>query len=125
MAAIYFSDEKDSTCLAKYRETLPTYIWQGHEGMASCGTNGVQVWDTAFTVLTVAEAGLAQDERFKLAMTKTLDFLNISQIRDDLSNPYRQQWKGGWPFNTRENGYIVSDWAAESMKAIIILQKAW
>lgn len=93
--------------------------------MTSCGTNGVQVWDTAFTVLAVVEAGLANDERFKLAMTRALDFLDVSQIRDNLTDSYRQQRKGGWPFSTKENGYIVSDCAAESMKAVILLQEQW
>ncbi len=91
--------------------------------MTSCGTNGAQVWDTAFTVLAVAEAGLAQDPRFKGAMIKALGFLDISQLGDDLSDPYRQQRKGGWPFSTKENGYIVSDCAAESMKAVMLLQQ--
>lgn len=125
MAAIYFSDGEGSASLAKHRETLPTYLWQSHEGMTSCGTNGVQVWDTALTILAVAEAGLAQDHRFKAAMTKALDFLDVSQLRSDLSDPYRQQRKGGWPFSTKENGYIVSDCAAESMKAVILLQQEW
>ena len=124
-AAIYSSDGVDSASLAKHRETLPTYLWQSHEGMTSCGTNGVQVWDTAFTVLAVAEAGPAQDPRFKPTLIKALDFLDCSQIRHDLSDPYRQQRKGGWPFSTKENGYIVSDCAAESMKAAIILQEEW
>lgn len=125
MTAIYFADGKDSASLAKHREALPTYFWQSHEGMTSCGTNGVQVWDTAFTVLAVAEAGLAQDPRFKAAMVNALSFLDISQLRDNLSDPYRQQRKGGWPFSTKENGYIVSDCAAESMKAVILLQQEW
>ncbi len=125
MAAIYFSDGVDSASLAKHRETLSTYLWQSHEGMTSCGTNGVQVWDTAFTVLAVAEAGLAQDHRFRVTMTKALNFLDVSQLGDDLSDPYRQQRKGGWTFSTKENGYIVSDCAAESMKAVILLQQEW
>ena len=125
MTAIYFSDREGSASIAKHRETLPTYLWQSNEGMTSCGTNGVQVWDTAFTVLAVVEAGLAKDYRFKVAMNRALDFLDVSQLRDNLSDPYRQQRKGGWPFSTKENGYIVSDCAAESMKAVILLQEDW
>lgn len=97
MAAIYFADGKNSASLTKHREALPTYLWQSNEGMTSCGTNGVQVWDTAFTVLAVVEAGLAHDERFKLAMTRAIDFLDVSQIRDDLTDSYSQQRKGVGP----------------------------
>ncbi|MCJ1405165.1 hypothetical protein MMC11_008391 [Xylographa trunciseda] len=123
MAAVYFADGEDSAGVAKHRETLPTYLWQSDKGMTSCGTNGVQVWDTAFTILAVVEAGLANDTRFQAAMTKALDFLNISQLRENLADPYRQRRKGGWPFSTKDNGYIVSDCSAEAMKAVIILQE--
>lgn len=78
MAAIYFADGKNSTSLTEQREALPTYLWQSHDGMTSCGTNGVQVWDTAFTILAVVEAGLAHDERFNQAMISALDFLDVS-----------------------------------------------
>lgn len=125
MTAVYFSDRDHSVSLAKHREKLPTYLWQSEEGMTCSGTNGAQVWDTAFTVLAVVQAGLAQDDRFKSSMTKALEFLDVSQLRDNLSDPYRQQRKGGWPFSTKDNGYVVSDCAAEAMKAVILLQEEW
>lgn len=125
MTTVYFSDGEGSASLARHRETVLTYLWQSNEGMTSCGTNGVQVWDTALTVLAVVEAGLAKDDRFEASMKRALDFLDVSQLRENLSDPYRQQRKGGWPFSTKENGYIVSDCAAESMKAVILLQEDW
>lgn len=125
MTAVYFADGQGSTSLARHRETLPSYLWQSDEGMTSSGTNGVQVWDTAFTVLAAVEAGLAKDQRFKATMSRALDFLDVSQLRENLTDPYRQRRKGGWAFSTRENGYIVSDCSAESMKAVIMLQEEW
>ena len=125
MTAAYFLDGEDSLSLGKHREALPTYLWQSDVGMTSGGTNGVQVWDTAFTILAVVDAGLAQDHRFRPTMAKALDFLDTSQLRDNLDDPYRQPRKGGWPFSTKDNGYIVSDCAAESMKAVIMLQEEW
>lgn len=125
MTAVYFSDGEDSVSLAKHREKLPTYLWQSEEGMTCSGTSGAQVWDTALTVLAVVQAGLAQHDRFKSSMTKALEFLDVSQLRDNLSDPYRQQRKGGWPFSTKDNGYVVSDCAAEAMKAVILLQEEW
>lgn len=125
MTAVYFSDGKGSVSLEKHREKLPTYLWQSEEGMTCSGTNGAQVWDTAFTVLAVVQAGLAQNDRFKSSMTKALEFLDVSQLRDNLSDPYRQQRKGGWPFSTKDNGYVVSDCSAEAMKAVILLQEEW
>ena len=125
VAAVYFADGSDSPALAKHLDKLPTYLWQSAEGMTCSGTNGAQVWDTSFTVIAVVEAGLAKDARFKDSMSKALDFLDLSQFTTNLDDPYRQQRKGGWPFSTKDNGYIVSDCAAESMKAVIMLQEEW
>lgn len=93
--------------------------------MTCSGTNGAHVWDTSFTVLAVVQAVLAQDDRFKSSMAKALEFLDVSQLRDNLSDPSRQQRKGGWPFSTKDNGFIVSGCAAEAMKAVILLQEEW
>ena len=125
MVAVHFSNGDDSGSLAKHREKLPTYLWQSDEGMTSNSTNGVQVWDTALIVLAVIEAGLISDQRFKPSMMKALMFLEMSQLRDNAQGPYRQQRKGGWPFSTKDNGHIVSDCSAESMKAVIMLQEEW
>lgn len=76
-------------------------------------------------MLAVVEAGLAQDVRFRPAMAKALKYLDISQLRDDLLDPYREQRKGGWAFSTKGNGFKVSDCSAESMKAVILLQEEW
>ena len=122
MVAVHFADGEDRTAIIRHREKIATYLWQSADGMTSGGTNGVQLWDTAFTVIAVAEAGLAQKPEFKSSLEKALHFLDISQFRENLADPYRQQRKGGWPFSTRDNGYIVSDCAAEGMKATIMLQ---
>ena len=58
-------------------------------------------------------------------MKKALLFFDKSQFRNDLTDPYRQKRKGGWPFSTKDNGYIVSDCAAEGMKAVLLLQEQW
>ena len=91
--------------------------------MTSGGANGVQVWDTAFTILSAAEAGLPADAMFRKSMERALKFLELSQLTNNLKDSYRQQRKGGWPFSTKDNGYIVSDCTAESMKAVILLQE--
>ncbi len=80
MVAVHLSTGDDSDSLAKHREKLPTYLWQSDEGMTSCATNGLQVWDTAFTVLAVIEAGLVLDPRPKASMVRALMFLEMSQL---------------------------------------------
>jgi len=125
MAVIYFADGKQSPDLIRHNEKISTYLCQSSRGMTSGGTNGLQLWDTAFTVISVVEAGLAKYPEFQDMMEMALSFLDITQFRDDLDDPYRQKRKGGWPFSTKDNGYIVSDCVAEGMKATILLQEEW
>lgn len=100
-------------------------MWKDANGMTCNGTNGVQVWDTAFSIQTAVESGLATDPEFRPALEKALGYLDITQLTENLDDPYRQPRKGGWTFSTRDNGYIVSDCAAEGMKAVLMLQEEW
>ena len=122
MLAAFYIYGKDSEEMRKHREKVWVYMWLSESGMTSSGTNGVQLWDTAFSIAALYEAGLDTDARYHATMAKGLDFLDKSQFRDNLDDPYRQQRKGGWPFSTRDNGYIVSDCAAEGLKTVLLLQ---
>ena len=121
--AVYFCDGPDSPALKIHHQKILPYLWQGSDGMNCGGTNGTQLWDTAFSVIAIAEAGLAKEPWFRPTLEKALMFLNTSQFRDDLEDPYRQRRKGGWPFSTWDQSYIVSDCAAEGMKATLLLQE--
>lgn len=123
MAVAYFEDGFNSERLQRHREKVDLYLWMAPKGMSCNGTNGVQVWDTAFTVQAVAEAGLAELPEFRDTLQKAHHFLEQSQLTTNLDDPFRQTRKGGWPFSTKSNGYIVSDCAAESLKAVLMLQK--
>lgn len=125
MVVVYFTEGEGSIRLARHREKLVTYLWQSGDGMTSGGTNGAQLWDTAFTILATVDAGLLREPQFRDTMMKALTFLDISQLREDLVDPYRQKRCGGWPFSTRDNGYIVGDCSAEAMKGTIMLQEEW
>jgi lanosterol synthase len=122
MVCTMYEDGPDSQRMSKHRERLPTYLWLGRDGMTSGGTNGVQLWDTAFAVQAAVESGLAMDPAFRKVLTKAHSFLEMTQLGDNLHDPHRQPRKGGWPFSTKSNGYIVSDCAAEGLKAVLMLQ---
>ncbi|RKF53282.1 Lanosterol synthase [Golovinomyces cichoracearum] len=122
MAATWFEEGSDSERLRRHRENVEVYMWMGPNGMTSNGTNGVQVWDTEFSILAAVEAGISDDPVLSPSLHKAHEFLEKSQFRDDLDDEYRQPRKGGWPFSTKSNGYIVSDCAAEGLRAIIKLQ---
>lgn len=124
MLANFYIYGKDSDQMELHREKVWDYMWLSETGMTSSGTNGVQVWDTAFSISALYEAGLDTDPAFHESLARGLDFLDKSQFRDNLDDPYRQQRKGGWPFSTRDNGYIVSDCAAEGLKTVLLLQES-
>uniref|UniRef100_A0A8D0LCC0 Terpene cyclase/mutase family member n=1 Tax=Sphenodon punctatus TaxID=8508 RepID=A0A8D0LCC0_SPHPU len=66
------------------------------------GTNGSQLWDTAFAVQA---------------------FLEIPDNPPDYQKYYRQMNKGGFPFSTRDCGWIVADCTAEGLKSVMLLQE--
>lgn len=123
MVCAMYEDGPDSERLRKHRGRLSVYMWLGRDGMTSGGTNGVQLWDTAFAVQAAVEAGLSTDPDVRDTLSKAHHFLDITQLRENLDDPFRQPRKGGWPFSTKSNGYIVSDCAAEGLKAVLMLQK--
>jgi len=125
MVTAWFKDGPNSERLRLHREKVDVYLWMGPNGMTSNGTNGAQVWDTAFSVQAAVEAGLSDDPNISSNLHKAHEFLEKSQLRENLNDSFRQPRKGGWPFSTKSNGYIVSDCAAESLKSVLMLQKKW
>lgn len=125
LIACYIREGPDSYSVKRHRERLPEYLWMKNEGMLVNGTNGVQTWDTSWLVQAVAEAGLAQDPRWKPMLTKAHEFLGDQQIRENCREQdvcYRQQRKGAWAFSTKLQGYTVSDTTSEALKAVLMLQ---
>ncbi|KAJ5710308.1 hypothetical protein N7488_004464 [Penicillium malachiteum] len=123
MVSVWYSDGAKSDRMNRHRDKIAPYIWKGENGITCSGTNGVQVWDTAFTIQAMVETGLGKELEFRPTLEMALHYLDISQMRDNLADPYRQPRKGGWPFSTKDNGYVVSDCTAESLKAVLMLQE--
>lgn len=122
----YIKEGPDSYSFRRHVDRLNDYMWMKDEGMLMNGTNGVQVWDTSFTILAIAEAGVAGYEKWRPMLTKALSFLDAHQIRDEVKDReicYRQQRKGAWPFSTATQGYTVSDCTSEGLRGTLLLQK--
>ncbi|RYP63791.1 hypothetical protein DL771_009124 [Monosporascus sp. 5C6A] len=122
----YIRDGPGSYTVRRHLERLEDVIWVNSEGLLCNGTNGVQCWDTAFLIQAVVDAGLEQDPRWRPMLTKSLEFLDDQQIRENCKEQdicYRQQRKGAWAFSTRDQGYPVCDCIAEALKSVILLQK--
>lgn len=123
MATVHFSDGKKSEAVKLHLEKILPYLWRDQDGMNCGGTNGAQLWDTAFSVIAIADAGLGLDAQFEKVWAKAHTFLEGSQFRDDVDDASRQRRKGGWPFSTKDQSYIVSDCSAEALKATLVLQE--
>jgi len=122
----FIKEGPDAYSVRRHRERMHDFTWVKDEGMLMNGTNGVQSWDTAFSIQAVMDAGLAEDPKYKKMLNKALEFLDNQQIRenvDDQAVCYRQQRKGAWAFSNKDQGYAVSDCISEALKAVLLLQR--
>ncbi|KAJ1736115.1 hypothetical protein LPJ61_000165 [Coemansia biformis] len=127
MLAVYYAHGADSALFRGMRGRLPDVMWMCWEGLAACGTNGSQLWDTAFAVQAAIDAGLAGLKENRECMHKALEFLESTQIRknpENMHRTYRQATRGAWPFSTRDQAYTVSDTTSEALRATVMLQQA-
>ncbi|XP_028924452.1 lanosterol synthase isoform X1 [Ornithorhynchus anatinus] len=126
MLVRWYVDGSTSSVFQEHVSRIPDYLWLGLDGMKMQGTNGSQLWDTAFAIQAFLEAG-AQDRPELFSCLKLAhDYLRISQVPDnppDYQKYYRQMNKGGFPFSTRDCGWIVADCTAEGLKAAMLLQE--
>jgi lanosterol synthase len=123
--ACYIKEGPDGHHFQEHLKTLPEFLWMKDEGMLMNGTNGVQTWDTAFTVLAADSCDFLQQKKYQPMFTKALEFLEDQQMLEEVDDQalcYRQQRKGAWGFSTRKQGYTVSDCTSEGLKATLILQ---
>ena len=126
--ACFIEEGPESFSFQRHLYRLEDYMWMNKEGMLANGTNGVQVWDTAFTIDATCNAGLAEDPKWRPMLEKALRYLETQQIPDEVVDReicYRQKRKGAWPFSTKTQGYTVSDCTAEGLRATLMLQKMY
>jgi lanosterol synthase len=74
-------------------------MWMTRDGMLVTGTNGSQLWDTAFAAQALVETGLADEQEYRESATKILEWLDHAQIQENPKHhhtAYRQATKGAW-----------------------------
>ena len=123
--ACYIHDGPSSSSFNLHLDRLRNYLWMNHDGMLCNGTDGVQTWDTAWTIQAAVAANLQTSKKWHPLLLSALQFLDDQQIRADCIDQdkcYRQRRKGAWAFSTRKQGYTVSDTTSEAMKAVFMLQ---
>ncbi|KAI1237003.1 hypothetical protein IHE44_0014254 [Lamprotornis superbus] len=126
MLVRWFVEGKDSPAFQEHVSRIPDYLWLGLDGMKMQGTNGSQLWDTAFAIQAFLEAEAQEMPEFTSCLQDAHGFLRFSQIPEnppDYQKYYRHMNKGGFPFSTRDCGWIVADCTAEGLKAVMLLQE--
>ncbi|KAI1982254.1 hypothetical protein LOZ53_001170 [Ophidiomyces ophidiicola] len=124
----YIHDGPNSHSVSRHLDHLHDFLWMKSEGMLMNGTNGVQLWDTAFVIQAVVVAGFAKDPKWRPMLLKALEFLEDQQILEDhpdYKSCYRFRSKGAWPFSTKAQGYTVSDCTAEGLRSALQLQNQY
>ncbi|XP_008402434.1 lanosterol synthase [Poecilia reticulata] len=126
MLVRWYVDGPTSAVFQEHVSRIPDYLWLGLDGMKMQGTNGSQLWDTCFAVQAFLEAGAQDDPRLLRCLHDAHDFLRVTQIPEnppEYQKYYRQMNKGGFPFSTRDCGWIVADCTAEGLKSVMLLQE--
>ncbi|XP_049585016.1 lanosterol synthase [Syngnathus scovelli] len=127
MLVRWYVDGPSSAVFQEHVSRIADYLWLGLDGMKMQGTNGSQLWDTCFAVQAFLEAGAQDNPQLAECLRRARHFLTITQIPDnppDYQKYYRQMNKGGFPFSTRDCGWIVADCTAEGLKSLMLLQEA-
>lgn len=120
---VYFHEGPSSKAFQKHIQRLHDFMWVQPEGMLMRGTNGLQVWETSFTLQALVESGLYEKEAFKPDIAKALEFLDRQQIRTQYEGSgYRYNSLGAWPFSNITQGYTVSDTTSEALRAVLLVQ---
>lgn len=57
MIAVWLQEGKDSPAFKRHLERNLDFMWMGPDGIRMNGTNGSQLWDTAFTCQALIESG--------------------------------------------------------------------
>uniref|UniRef100_A0A8C9TXW1 Terpene cyclase/mutase family member n=1 Tax=Scleropages formosus TaxID=113540 RepID=A0A8C9TXW1_SCLFO len=111
MLVRWYVDGPGSAAFQEHVSRIPDYLW------SVTGTNGSQLWDTAFAVQAFLEAGAQDNPRF----TQCLQHSTLVRV-------WIYKWhlcvsQGGFPFSTRDCGWIVADCTAEGLKSVMLLQE--
>ncbi|KJE90129.1 lss protein [Capsaspora owczarzaki ATCC 30864] len=125
MICQWYAHGPQSPLFRQHVSRFPDYLWLGIDGMKLNGTNGSQLWDTAFAVQAFLEAGGDKNAQLMASLRKAHSFFKLTQIRKNVPEHekyFRQMSKGGFPFSTRDCGWIVADCTAEGIKSTLMLE---
>lgn len=120
--AVWHAYGRESEQFQRHRARWADYLWVAEDGMKMQGYNGSQLWDTAFAMQAVVEAGM--EAEFPQMVKHGADFIDKNQIRGEVVDRekfFRHTQIGGWPFSTVDHGWPITDCTAEGLKSYMLL----
>ncbi|XVE98878.1 hypothetical protein REPUB_Repub03eG0147100 [Reevesia pubescens] len=116
-------EDPNSKAYKCHLSRIKDYLWVAEDGMKMQGYNGSQLWDVSFSIQAILATNLV--EEYGSMLKKANNFVKNTQVKENSGNDlnlwYRDITKGGWPFSTPDNGWIVSDCTSEGLKAAVLL----
>ncbi|KAK2988491.1 hypothetical protein RJ640_007424 [Escallonia rubra] len=103
---------------------VPDYLWLAEDGM-KMQSFGSQVWDCTLATQAIIATGMV--EEYGDSLKKAHFYLKESQIKENPTGDYesmcRYFTKGAWAFSDQDQGWVVSDCTAESLKCLLMLSQ--
>ncbi|XP_059665451.1 dammarenediol II synthase-like isoform X2 [Cornus florida] len=103
---------------------VPDYLWLAEDGM-KMQSFGSQIWDSTLATQAIIASNLADE--YGDSLKKAHFYVKESQIKEnptgDFKSMYRHFTKGAWTFSDQDQGWVVSDCTAESLKCLLLLSQ--
>lgn len=118
----------DSPAFRRHLERMNDYLFHGAEGIKVRGYHGTELWDCAFAaqaLITVRTLPGVDSVAVDAALERAHAVIDTEQVRCELPDGARFDrgaTRGGWPFSTAQQGWIVSDCTAEALKVALALE---
>lgn len=80
MLVVWMTEGPDSYSFKRHLERNLDFMWMANDGMRMNGTNGSQLWDTAFVCQAMVESGLAKEPEFHDSMKHAHSFIDSMQV---------------------------------------------
>ncbi|KAF5962128.1 hypothetical protein HYC85_003337 [Camellia sinensis] len=114
---------------------VPDYLWLAEDGMkmqeifanyfVKLQSFGSQIWDTALATQAILASNMPDE--YGNSYKKEHFYIKESQIKEnpagDFESMYQYFTKGAWTFSDQDQGWVVLDCIAESLKCLLMLSQ--
>ncbi|GMP71857.1 hypothetical protein CsSME_00030111 [Camellia sinensis var. sinensis] len=89
---------------------IPDYLWLAEDGMKMLSI-GSQIWDTTLATQAIIASNMADE------------YGNSLRKAHDFESMYCYFTKGAWTFSNQDQGWVVADCTAESVKCLLTISQ--